>query len=122
MNNLRLIGGITSLLFLALQTTDAQPTQGPYATASATYEVPSFDHSDQHVWIIYPSNASAGSKFPLISYAHGMAGGGDLDILGYTALFNQMASFGFVVAAPKSCNEGCKQPGGLSKYYRWSSA
>jgi len=27
-----------------------------------------------------------------------------------------MASYGFVVAAPKSCNEGCTKPGGSSKY------
>jgi hypothetical protein len=45
-----------------------------------------------------------------------MAGGGNLDILGYNALFNQLASYGFVVAAPKSCNEGCTKPGGPSKY------
>jgi predicted dienelactone hydrolase len=84
----------------------AQPTSGPYDTASTDFEVAAFDSSDQNLWVIYPSNATAGTKFPLISYAHGMAGGGQLDILGYTALFNQLASYGFIVAAPKSCNEG----------------
>jgi hypothetical protein len=30
-----------------------------------------------------------------------------LDLLGYTELFNQIASYGFVVAATFSCNTGC---------------
>ena len=36
--------------------------------------------------------------------------------MGYTALFQQMASHGFVVVAPKSCSDGCTKPGGMSKY------
>jgi len=46
-------------------------------------------------------------KFPLVSYAHGALGGG-LDMLGYTYLFNQMASYGYIIAAPGSCNTGCR--------------
>ena len=53
-------------------------------------------------------NDTAESQFPLISYLHGLAGGGGLDIEGYAVLFAQMASYGFVVAAPLSCNDGCR--------------
>ena len=47
-----------------------------------------------------------GEKFPLLAYSHGLLGGG-IDLLGYAELFSQMASWGFIVAAPFSCNTGC---------------
>ena len=57
------------------------------------------------------NGAAACPKFPLLSYAHGMAGG-DVDLLGYGAFFFQLASWGFVVAAPDSCDVGCTDPSG----------
>eukprot|EP00666_Eupelagonemidae_sp_cell4sb_P005296 gene5296-23071_t len=57
------------------------------------------------MYVFYPSNASAGEKFPLISYAHGMLAG-YLGVL-YRTLFPQLASYGFVVAAPAGCNSAC---------------
>lgn len=56
--------------------------------------------------VYYPANASTDEKFPLISYAHGVLGGG-IDLFGYTHHFNQLASFGFIVLAPSTCNVGC---------------
>merc|ERR1712194_160381 len=56
--------------------------------------------------VYYPEGA-AGEKFPLISYAHGLAGG-SVDLLGYAKHFSQLASYGFVVVAPNTCNFGCK--------------
>jgi len=84
----------------------AQPSIGPYSTSSTTLTCNALDKSNHGVVFYYPSNETKGTKFPLIAYAHGMAGGG-VDMLGYTALFSQMASYGFVIAAPKSCSNGC---------------
>ena len=58
------------------------------------------------MWAWYPSNATPGAKFPLVPYLHGIMGGG-LDLLGYSALFAQLASYGFIVAGTFSCNLGC---------------
>ena len=49
------------------------------------------------------ADGTAGQKYPLVPYLHGVLGG-DLDLLGYTALFGQMASYGFVVVGTFACN------------------
>jgi hypothetical protein len=77
------------------------------------------DSSDPRVWAWYPTNATPGEKFPLIPYLHGVLGG-DLDLLGYTALFSQMASYGFVVVGTFSCNTGCHDTH-LPKNSRWTA-
>ena len=97
------------LLLLLPSATALPPKVGPYVVSRKTYEVPILDKSDAKALIYYPSgNDTAESRFPLISYLHGLAGGGGLDIEGYAVLFAQMASYGFVVAAPLSCNDGCR--------------
>lgn len=50
-----------------------------------------------------------GSTFPLVSYAHGMGGGGALLSPGYFQLLNSIAGFGYVVVAPRACNLGCAE-------------
>jgi len=59
--------------------------------------------------IAYPSNGKAGEKFPLIVYAHGAAGGG-VDMIAYEKHIGDLASYGYVVIAPKSCFMGCSPP------------
>lgn len=80
------------------------PTMGPYSVNSTWYKVPALDGASDNAWVIYPSNGTG--PFPLISYQHG-ALGGSIDLLGYEALFEQIASYGFVVAAADSCDVGC---------------
>ena len=63
------------------------------------------DETDRHVY--YPIAEDASFKFPFISYAHGLFGGNEIDINGYYDFFHQLASYGFVVGAPASCNTGC---------------
>jgi len=83
----------------------APPTEGPYSTSSKRdYVISGQDSGKLHVY--YPKGAE-GEKFPLISYAHGLAGG-SVDLLGYAEHFGQLASWGFVVVAPNTCNFGCK--------------
>ena len=84
------------------------PDRGPWATHSKIYSVPALDKTDPHVHVFFPAASGANAtRFPLISYAHGALGGGELDIIGYHYLFAQLASFGYVVAAPASCSLGC---------------
>ena len=82
------------------------PVVGPYATNASIYAVSSLDSSDPRVWVWHPTNASSGAKFPLVPYLHGMAGG-SLALLGYSELFSQLASYGFIVAGTFSCALGC---------------
>jgi len=58
--------------------------------------------------ITYPEGGSD-EKFPLVVYAHGAAGG-RIDMVAYQTHFNDMAAYGFVVIAPKSCFMGCSPP------------
>ena len=37
-------------------------------------------------------------------------GGGDVELLGYALFFEQIASYGFIIAAPDSCDLGCTNP------------
>lgn len=82
------------------------PTYGEYETGFKIYQLPRVRGDSGHYHVYYPKNAPIGEKFPLIAYAHGLAGGG-IDILGYAKLFAQMASFGFVIVAPNTCMFGC---------------
>ena len=51
--------------------------------------------------IVYPKDACKNPTgcFPLLSYAHGAAGGGWYTFEGYYALWRQIASFGYVGVA-----------------------
>ena len=92
--------------FLALLSAAAAvpPARGPFATNATIYSVGTLDSSDPRAWAWFPANASAGAKFPLVPYLHGIF---SVDLIGYTNLFSQIASYGFVVVAPFSCNLGC---------------
>lgn len=88
------------------------PQLGPWPVAEASYNVSALDGSDPAVWLVYPAcNATACPRFPLITYLHGMAGG-NVALLGYSAHFYRLASWGFVVAAPVSCALGCTDASG----------
>lgn len=97
----------------------APPTLGPWPVSEATYAVPRLDATDPSVWLVFPvCNLTAPAdcpKFPLLSYSHGLAGG-DIDLLGYAQHFFELASYGFVVAAPDSCDFGCTDPSNGAPY------
>ena len=59
------------LLLFASVALGAPPSMGPYSTASKTYPCHALDKSSQEVVVVHPTNASSGTTFPLISYAHG---------------------------------------------------
>jgi dienelactone hydrolase len=111
----------------------SQPLIGPYETARITLPCDALDGTDPEVMITYPTPTTEGETFPLIAYAHGAAGGGFF-INGYDDFFHQLSSYGFVVAAHKSCAMGmqikiftgiptlifviigCFKPGGQNKW------
>jgi hypothetical protein len=82
------------------------PVIGPYNTTSKIFSVPALDVTRREAWVVWPETSTP-TTFPLLTYLHGDLGGG-IDLLGYTELFVQLASYGFIVAAPFSCDTGCK--------------
>lgn len=72
--------------------------------------MPTLAGNPKKIDVFYPSSASSGEKFPLISYSHGMLGGAMGPIkyqsIAYGSLFNQLASHGYVLVAPEDCNSG----------------
>lgn len=103
------------LLDLCLHATSSSYVTGPYATKTSIFrDVDGFDSSDRTVDIHYPDVSDSSlpkTSFPLVSYLHGMGGGDFVEPVAYAfdrqALFPALASFGFVVAAPRACNVGC---------------
>lgn len=86
-------------------------------TTFARFTDPSFDSSDPAVWVWWPvpKNSSHGEKFPLVPYLHGILGG-DIGLAGYSPLFGQMASWGFVIAGTFACNTGCHDGANSSRW------
>lgn len=97
---------VLTLLSLFSRCNSSPPTTGPYSVNASFYTIKALDSTDPQAWLWYPTNSTFGEKFPLVPYLHGMAGG-NIDILLYSALFSQMASYGFIVAGTLSCFIGC---------------
>jgi predicted dienelactone hydrolase len=63
-------------------------------------------------------------SFPLIAFMHGLNSGDPGS--DYNKFFAALVSFGYIVAAPRACNSGCKDdhvnlpldPGGFGHYYK----
>ena len=104
------------LLLLAAGASLAASTASSASTASAAFvasaasaaslsticrsiAIPTLQGSTRSALTCYPSG---GGTYPLHVFAHGN-GGGSVMIYGYTSLLKELASFGFVVAAYKSC-------------------
>jgi hypothetical protein len=98
---------LSVVLFFAVADTGlAQPKMGPYNVSQQLYSVPALDASNPQAWVWYPETNDPGLTFPLVAYLHGMFGG-NFDIIGYSALFEQIASYGFILIATLSCSTGC---------------
>jgi len=83
---------------------------GPYSTSHRRYDVASLAGNPKKISVFYPTGNQVGEKFPLISYSHGMLGGAigpiHYESIAYGALFNQLASHGYILVAPEDCNSG----------------
>ena len=109
------LGVLVTLLVAHTASTQASSSPLPstaalYSTSRTTYRVPTMDITDKTVDVYYPSGATAsGRRFPLISFAHGLAGGGSVDWLAYNPLLSHIASHGYIVASPRACDLGCAE-------------
>jgi len=95
---------MTGGLLLAATAASLHSIFGPYPIQLTSYNDSSLDPTAQRIDVLTPLG-SPGERFPFIVYAHGFDNRGEID---YTRLGQDLASWGFVVAFPKSCHLGCK--------------
>ena len=110
---------VTSLVILGVLVclSSCEPPQlGPYSYEYRDYPVDSLQAPFAEVVVAYPTNAPANTTFPFISFAHGAFGGGFKTRLGHLGILKSLASHGFIVAALKNCQVGCRD-GGWDTYY-----
>lgn len=97
------------LLLLSAAVTGA--VTGPYAPIHQSFTYSALDITNRGVDVIYPGGSTAGGEaFPVVSFAHGMNDGGTNLMARYGQpgqLFEEIASYGYIVVAPRSCNDGC---------------
>ena len=101
---------LVSLLLVVHVRTSPPPTTGPFPVAHKTFEFSELDITDRRIEAVFPTGQGS-SRFPLIAYAHGYEDGG-ANVMGHYSgsehpLFENLASWGYVVLAPRSCNKGC---------------
>jgi len=108
---------ITTLAVANKPAPGTYPTKHVEVTDDGREELSGIDTRDYVV--TYPS-ATSDEKFPLVVFAHGAAGG-RVDMLAYQSHFNDLAAYGFVVIAPKSCFMGCNPPKNVSEQLQTTS-
>jgi predicted esterase len=78
---------------------------GNYSTGNAKIEIASLKDRGHDTIIYWPETSEAG-PFPLIVFGHGMGHGGERDNRTYHGLMSEVASHGFTVISPTSCDGG----------------
>ena len=82
---------------------------GPHPTARATVDVPGLWLNESTVDVYYPSDVDvddAPGTQRFVAFAHGAGGGLAVEPYVYHSLLHALASWGFVVAAPRACLGG----------------
>lgn len=93
--------------------------RGEYEVQRKELYVPHLLHSRKsRAVVVYPKHAmddqcTHRTKFPLVIFAHGIFLGGPFTYTAHHGILNGIASFGFIVVAPRFCNIGCPKP------FRW---
>jgi dienelactone hydrolase len=81
---------------------------GPYKVAKVDYLLRGIlDKSFPSSVVVFPKQIlkpGNNETFPLVVFSHGDFGGGIVTYLGHKALLTGVASFGFIVLAPRSCS------------------
>jgi len=94
---------------------------GSYKVKKTAYEIPEvLDQSNPRVIVLHPRKIlqkGNTEKFPLVIFAHGFFGGDWKLYPGHISLLRGVASFGFIVLAPQSCDTGCPSYGEWGTYY-----
>lgn len=65
------------------------------------------DTTDQYIDVYSPIPSSSRTSFPLLSYAHGDTGGGQIDSIAYAPILEAISSYGFIIVFTRACNIGC---------------
>jgi dienelactone hydrolase len=76
---------------------------GPYSFAQQTFEYREMDWTDRRIEVVHPTG-TGNQTFPLVIFMHGYGNDG---IATYGAQMHLLASWGYVVAAPRTCKNGC---------------
>jgi dienelactone hydrolase len=101
-------------------TTTCPEQHGPYEVTKRSYRVTKLHWSNRRADVVFPSQLLSEDNtdtFPFLVFAHGFLGGNLFTYRKYKALLDGLASFGFIVAAPRSCNFGCPGFGRWNTYY-----
>eukprot|EP00966_Prymnesium_polylepis_P086975 2012978-Prymnesium_polylepis.1 len=88
------------------------PPTGPYNITRLSFNLSTLDSTSHVINAVYPA-VSRSSTFPLVVYAHGFDDAGYID---YTSLFDELASWGYVVVCALSCKLGCRDDCVSKKY------
>jgi len=101
-------------------------TGGYYRVKHDTIYCNNLDKSSKYIDIWYPENNNHNISIPLIVYGHGYSGGSFSLPFGYSPILSEISSWGFFIAAPRSCSYGCyesmnerlpKDPPGFKYFY-----
>ena len=117
-----LMGTIGTVLCKDTDPTNPEAIKGPYSVAMETFDLPDSNSKDEYmdkITVWYPTGMcdseanghkatySDMDKFPFVSYAHGMFGGGAVEVPAYNALLETLSSFGYIIGATHQCSLGC---------------
>ena len=90
---------------------------GPYTVNLESFPLNSdiMNPNEDKVTVWYPIGVNPdynltldkSTTFKFISYAHGMFGGGIVDVSAYNELLSSLASFGYIIGATHQCDVGC---------------
>lgn len=101
---------VVGTLWSSARQTKVVSPGGPFPIEHKTFKYDKLDITDRQIEAVYPSGQGS-AKFPLVVYAHGLGDGGDHVMEHYSGtdhpLFEVLASWGYVVLAPRSCSDGC---------------
>jgi Chlorophyllase enzyme len=105
------IASVDGLFFFHWFCRNPVPQFGSYRTSSVSYNLPNvLDASNTEAFVVFPSQILDGPnmmKFPLLIFGHGYDAGDKKTSSFYKDLLEGVSSFGFIVIAPRSCNDGC---------------
>lgn len=95
-------------LLVACAAASPEVLRDPFTTKHARINCGGMDSTSDVVDVWYPDpTETENTSVPLLSYAHGMGGGGVIERLGYGVLGTHVAGFGIVLVAPRAGNVGC---------------
>jgi len=91
------------MLSLLLSVLQAFTPSGPHRVTHRFFEYDALDITSRTIAACFPAD-NISARFPLVAFAHGFD---DIAFESYTAVFEEIASWGYVVVGPRACMFGC---------------